>query len=66
MFQLKPSQHPLSRSPQMLPLFLDRLTDPVTAVVVSVTVVLVFGQWLLSLYAGSCITAMQQVLSLDR
>jgi metal transporter CNNM len=29
---------------EALPIFLDRLTDPVTAVVVSVTVVLVFGE----------------------
>ena len=30
--------------PQALPLFLDRLTDPVTAVIVSVTAVLLFGE----------------------
>ena len=29
---------------QALPLFLDRLADPITAVVVSVTVVLIFGE----------------------
>lgn len=30
---------------QALPLFLDRLADPITAVIVSVTVVLIFGAW---------------------
>lgn len=30
--------------PQALPLFLDRLADPITAVLLSVTVVLVFGE----------------------
>jgi len=29
---------------QTLPLFLDRLADPITAVVLSVTVVLIFGE----------------------
>ena len=29
---------------QALPLFLDRLADPITAVIVSVTVVLIFGE----------------------
>ena len=29
---------------QTLPLFLDRITDPVTTVIVSVTVVLIFGE----------------------
>ena len=33
--------HPFS---QALPLFLDRLADPVTAVILSVTVVLIFGE----------------------
>lgn len=33
---------------QALPLFLDRLADPITAVVLSVTVVLIFGQALCS------------------
>jgi hypothetical protein len=30
---------------QALPIFLDRLVDPVTAVLLSVTVVLVFGEY---------------------
>jgi hypothetical protein len=30
---------------EALPLFLDRLTDPITAVLVSVTFVLLFGEW---------------------
>ena len=30
---------------QALPLFLDRLADPITAVLVSVTVVLIFGKF---------------------
>ena len=34
---------------QALPLFLDRLADPITAVVLSVTVVLIFGEALCSL-----------------
>lgn len=29
---------------QALPLFLDRLADPITAVIVSVVVVLIFGE----------------------
>ena len=30
---------------QALPIFLDRLADPITAVLISITVVLIFGEW---------------------
>ena len=39
---------------QALPLFLDRLADPITAVLVSVTVVLIFGISLSLLQSLSC------------
>ncbi len=39
---------------QALPLFLNRLVDPVTTVVLSVTVLLVFGECLVESAAGGC------------
>lgn len=35
----------LTTTLQALPIFIDRLADPITAVLVSVTVVLIFGEW---------------------
>lgn len=34
----------VSWTPQALPIFIDRLADPITAVLVSIVVVLVFGE----------------------
>ena len=40
--------HSLPLGPQALPIFLDRLADPITAVLLSITVVLIFGVPLIS------------------
>ena len=37
-------RYPLHTCMQALPLFIDRLADPITAVLLSVTVVLIFGE----------------------
>ena len=33
---------------EAMPIFLDRISDPVTAILVSVTAVLIFGEWVFS------------------